>query len=296
MAAGRWLLSPGYAQGATWAILTCLVSILNDVITKMVGTRLHSFEIGFFRYLFSMLTVLPFMIYKGKAEFYTKAPGMHFLRAVFGVAAIALYILSLVLLPLAEVTTFSFTQPLFFMPLAVLFLRERVKSSRWIAAIIGFLGIIIVVNPQGMVFNYYVLIPMASAFLFACLDLLAKKMVVNEKTTTLLFYFALGTTLVGAIPAAFVWQAPTMQEVFWMVLLGSGANLIQVCLFRAFSATEASSLAPFRYVELVFSILFGFMLFGEIPTFHLLLGAMVIIASTLYLSYFETWKKKRARA
>ena len=290
-----WLMSPGYAQGATWAVLTCFVSVSNDVITKLVGTRLDGMQIGFFRYFFSLVTILPFMLPHGLEAFKTKNPKLHFWRGVWGVIAISLFIFSLIKLPLPQVTTLSFTQPLWFMPLAFLFLKEKIHSDRWIAAIVGFIGIIVIfVDPKSLTigsnepFNMYALLPIAAALCFGCLDVIAKKMVTHkESTMTMLFYFALATTLVGLIPAIPVWQMPTWNELFFLFLLGSGANLIQVCLFRAFAATDASSLAPFRYVDLVFSTIFSVVLFAEFPTVPTLIGAAVIIASTLYLSYRE---------
>ncbi|MDC0349268.1 DMT family transporter [Alphaproteobacteria bacterium] len=289
----NWFLSAGYKQGVFWAVLTALVSISNDVITKFVGTRLNGLEISFFRFFFSMLTVLPFMIPHGWKAFKTQRADLHIWRAVIGVAAIALYVFSLIFLPLAEVTVFSFTQPLFFMPIAILFLREKVAMNRWIAGLFGFIGILIVIQPGTMAFKMVSLLPMGAAILFAMLDMLAKKMVAKESTTTLLFYFALGTAVAAFVPALYVWQAPTMVELFWLFCLGAGANLIQVCLFRAFAATDASSLVPFRYTELVFATAFGYLLFGELPSMTVYMGAAVIIASTLYLSYSEIRRSKK---
>ncbi|MFN7662194.1 MAG: DMT family transporter [Alphaproteobacteria bacterium] len=289
----NWFLSKGYAQGVFWAILTALISISNDVITKFVGTRLNGLEISFFRFFFSMVTVLPFMVPKGLSAFKTDRADLHIWRAVIGVAAIALYVFSLIFLPLAEVTVFSFTQPLFFMPVAMIFLKERVSLNRWMACLFGFIGIIIVLQPGTLSFKMVSLLPMGAAFLFAMLDMLAKKMVSKESTTTLLFYFALGTTLAALGPALYVWQTPTFEELAWLFCLGAGANLIQVCLFRAFSATEASSLVPFRYTELIFASLFGYVLFNEVPSMIVYLGASIIIGSTLYLSYSEIRRAKK---
>lgn len=293
-----WINQRGYLQGVTWAILTALVSVGNDIITKFIGTRLDGLEVSFFRFFFSMLTVLPFMLRQGRASFKTVSPMNHWLRAIFGVGAIALYIYAIITLPLAKVIVFSFTQPIFFMPLALLFLREHVTPNRWIAAVVGFCGILVMINPGDDPFNFLVLIPMGAAFLFASLDLLAKKMVAKESTLTLLFYFALGTTIAGGVALGFcvlhgsvIWHTPTLQEISLLFCLGAGANLIQVCLFKAFSATEASSLVPFRYTELVFAVLFGFWFFQEIPTVQTWLGAAIIIGSTLYMSYAEMRKR-----
>lgn len=289
----KWIKSPGYAQGVTWALLIAFISVSNDIIAKFIGSRLDSLEVAFFRFFFSMVTVLPFMFRTGVSSFKTKRPDLHFWRAMVGAAAIYLFIYGLTLLPLAEVTVFSFTQPLFFMPLAILFLREKVSSTRWMAVILGFIGILIMIQPGTTHFNIAVLIPMLAAFLFAVSDVLNKKMVLNEDTLTLLFYFALGTTLVAFIPALYVWQTPTWGELFWLLLYGAGANLIQVCIFRAFSATDASSLAPFRYVEFAFAVPLGLLFFGEFPTLAVFIGAAIIIGSTLHMSLSEFKKQKR---
>lgn len=293
----------GYPQGVFWAILTAFVSVSNDVITKFIGTRLDGFEVSFFRFLFSMLTVLPFMLKNGVSSFKTTNPKMHWYRAIIGVGAIALYIYALILLPLAEVTVFSFTQPIFFMPLALAFLGERVGMNRWVAACVGFMGILVMINPGDAHFDMLVFIPMGAAIMFASLDILAKKMVSHESTVTLLFYFALGTTVAAGIALLFLtsngtvtWLTPTARELFWLFALGSGANLIQVCLFKAFSATEASSLAPFRYTELIFAATFGYFFFGESLKMKTLLGATIIIGSTLYMSYAEVRRRKKKAA
>lgn len=292
----NWFLSKGYPQGVFWAVLTAGVSIGNDVITKFVGTRLNGLEISFFRFFFSMLTVLPFMLPHGLKAFKTQRADLHVWRAVIGVAAIALYVFSLIYLPLAEVTVLSFTQPLFFMPIAILFLKEKVGMNRWVACLIGFAGILVVLQPGTLSFKLASLLPMGAATLFAMLDMLAKKMVNNEGTTTLLFYFAFGTTIAALGPALYVWQTPKVTEIVWLFCLGAGANLIQVCLFRAFAATEASSLVPFRYTELIFASFFGYVLFGELPSMMMYLGAVIIIGSTLYLSYSEIRRSRKQKA
>jgi len=287
-----WVLRPGFAQGAFWACLTACVGSLNDVIVRMVGARLDVIEVSFFRFFFSMLTLLPLLLHQGKAAFKTSHPQMHFWRAILGASALGLFTFSVLKMPLAEVTTMSFTQPIFVLVLAAIFLKEHVSKNRWLATIIGIIGgAFIILNPtESGDFNYLALLPMGAAFLFASLDILAKKMVSSESITTLLFYFALGTTLAALGPALYVWVTPTLRELLWLILLGVGANLIQVCLFKAFAATDASFLAPFRYVELLFATLFGFCFFSEIPTSHTLIGASIIIGSALFITYSE--KKK----
>jgi S-adenosylmethionine uptake transporter len=289
----KWSLQKGYAQGAFWAIMICITSVFNDIIMRFMGERLPVPEIVFFRFLFSMLSVLPIIIYRGRKSLATKNPKMHFYRAIIGAAAIGLSCYSVNVLPLSENTTIMFAEPLFFLPMALILLREKVDKIRWIATLVGFVGLVIILKPGTETFNWFALAPISAAILFSLLNVLAKKMVDHENDITMLFYFGLGTTIVALIPAMIFFETPTFNEILFLALLGIGANLIQLCLFRAFSATDASALMPFRYVEFIFASLLGFMFFGEIPTNVILFGAALIIGSTFFLSYSETKKEKK---
>lgn len=289
----QWFIAPGYAQGVFWAIMICVVSVTNDVLMRYLGARLHIIEISFFRFLFSMISVIPFLLAKGSHLFKTKQPAMHFWRAVIGATALSLCCYSVNIMPLAENTTIMFAEPLFILVLAFFILKEKVDYSRWIATGIGFMGLLVILKPGTHAFQFTAFIPMMAAVLFAFLSIMAKTMIRDEHSYTLLFYFGLGTTLVAGIPAYFYWQEPTLYELSLLALLGIGANLIQVCLFRAFSATEASALAPFRYVEFIISALFGYLIFGQIPELSIVLGAIFIIAGAFYITVIETRREKK---
>lgn len=283
----------GYAQGVFWALMISVCSVTNDVLMRFLGERLHVVEISFFRFFFSMVTVMPFMLSRGLSLFKTTQPGMHFWRALLGAAALGLCCYSVNIMPLAENTTIMFAEPLFFLPLAFILLKEHVDRPRWLATMVGFLGLIVILQPGADTFRLVALVPMTAAFLFAMLNILAKKMIATEHSMTLLFYFGIGTTLLAAIPLPFFWQLPTLHELFLLVLLGAGGNMIQVCLFRAFASTEASALAPFRYAEFIVSALFGFLFFAQIPTLSVFSGALLITVSTFYITVVETRREKR---
>jgi S-adenosylmethionine uptake transporter len=285
-----WFFRKGYPQGAFWAVMICVVSVTNDVLMRFLGARLHTAEIVFFRFLFSMITVIPLMLSHGKALFKTSHPLLHLGRALLGAGGIGACCYAVNVMPLNENTSIMFAQPLFFLSLAVFLLKERVDAPRWIATLIGFIGLIIVLQPGVDTFHWVALVPVAAALQFALLDIMAKKMVATESTYNMLFYFAFGTTLCALIPALYFWKPPSLEELGLLVLLGIGANLIQLCLIRAFTATDASALMPFRYVEFIFTSLAGFFLFSEIPTQITLLGVVFIIAGTAYLSYYESRK------
>lgn len=289
----HWFFQKGYIQGVFWALMICLVSVTNDVLMRFLGERLHPFQIVFFRFFFSMIIVIPLMIPHGITLFKTSRPMQHTLRALLGAGALTATCFSVNLMPLSENTTIMFAEPLFVLPLAVFFLKEKVDSGRWIATIFGFVGLLFIVQPGTEAFQMKALFPITAAFLFALLNIQAKKMVTKEHTLTMLFYFGVGTTLAASFALPFIWVPPTLFELFFLALLGIGANMIQVCLFRAFAATDASGLMPFRYTELLFSAAFGFLLFHELPKLWILGGGSLIIASNFYITWREMNKEKK---
>ena len=288
-------IKTGYLRGVFWAIMICIVSVSNDVIMRYLGDRLHVLEISFFRFLFCMLTVIPFMVMMPQEKSYffkTKAPGAHLVRGLIGAVALALCCYSVNIMPLSENTAIMFAQPLFFLPLAVVFLKEKVDAPRWIATLIGFGGLLLILHPGKEIFRLEAFVPITAAILFAISDIFNKKMIVKEHSLTLLFYFGLVTSLLSGFFVGSVWQSPTWQELGFLIVLGVGANLIQVCIFKAFSATDASSLMPFRYAEFPISALAGFLVFGQIPPMYLIFGAIIIACSSFYITYSETKKEK----
>jgi len=271
-----------------------VVSSSNDVIMKYTGGRHHFIEVSFFRYLFSTLVILPYM-FKDTSLFKTKQFSNHVLRAFIGCVALTACCFSVNIMPLYENTTIMFSQPVFFLIMAYFFLKEKVDAKRWLCTLTTFIGLAIIFQPGSETFQWAALVPTAAAMLFAYSDIMNKKMVAHEHTFTLLFYFALGATIFALIPMPYVWQTPTIKELFLFALLGVGANLIQVCIFRAFRATDASGLAPFRYVELITGGIFGYLFFGQIPEAYILYAAAIIMISTFALTLYERRAESKAR-
>lgn len=302
VSAFSWFFKPGYFQGVFWICMVCLTSSLNDVLMRQTGSRLPSMEVAFFRFFFSLLTLLPIMLSKGTEAFRTTRGGFHTLRALLGFGAVAFWCTGVAMTPLAVVSTLALTVPIFVLPMAVVFLRETVGWQRTAATLAGFVGIFVIISStsgtQGLIDSFLemrngTLFLIAASILFALSDILNKKMVVKESDLTMLFYFAFGTTICGAVPAYYVWVQPTFTELAYLLALGAGGNLILFFLLKAFAATDVSALAPYRYVELFFATAFGFLLYQEIPSFETLIGAAIIIPSTFAIAYYETHLAKK---
>lgn len=296
MSQGSWFNAKGTLQGVFWMFVVCFISNSNDILIKHVGSRLSGAEIAFFRFFFSTLVLLPFMAARGKSAFVTKYPGVQCLRALLLMLAMAPWCYGVAALPLTLATTLAFTTPLFVLPLAKVFLKESVGWQRWFATLVGFAGITIALHPSEGAFNPMTLALVVSTLMFASLDIINKKLLTeDEPFLPMLFYSAMGTAILGLVPALLTWQTPTVEELFFLALLGGGASLILFCLLKAYAAADVSALQPFKYVELVLSGIFGFVIFSEFPNMSTLLGAAVIIPATLYITLYETRKQRRNR-
>lgn len=278
----------GFLQGIFWTLISCLLSNINDVLMKFTSSHLNPFQIVFFRSLLGLIIITPLFLLKHKSYKLTNSI-IHTKRIVVGAAAITLACYSTSILSLPEVTVLSFCQPLFFLPAAVLFLREKLTTPRVLANILGFTGVFVVLGPENKEFlSIASFAPLASAFLFMILDIITKKSVDLEHPLALIFYFNLGITLLTGIFTLFTWETPTFTELGLLFLLGISATLIQFSSLLSLSAANILSLAPLRYAELLFSCMFSLLLFNEPPTFYVILGSILIIVAVLYASFNES--------
>lgn len=283
-----------YLKAVFWFVLSLVVSCGNDAITKYLGERLHPWEIIFFRFFLGALTLLPLMLYQGKKSFKTHRPLLHLVRGIVVFLAMGLWSQGIKAAPITTATIMSFTVPIFVLLLAPVLLKERVTWPMWLATLVGFAGIILVLQPDAQSFRLHSasLCFLLAAMLFGLLDIINKKYVTQEPMLCMLFYATLVAIALIAFPAAHVWRAPTSHELLWLLALGVGSNLILYFLLRAFALADASSLAPLRYLELLISINVGYILFQELPNSHSYLAAAIIIPCTLFIGYYQSRDKK----
>ena len=181
----------------------------------------------------------------------------------------------------------SFAKPLFAVLLAAAVLAERGGADRWLATAVGFLGVLIVVRPGSAEFELAHVVALIGAFAVADGIVLVKKLQGSERTATIMVYFGVVTSLLSLGPALWVWTTPSGIELGLLAAMAGAATLGQYCGLRAFQAADASAVVPYDYLRLIFAIALGFALFGEIPDRWTLIGAGVLIASTLYIAYRE---------
>lgn len=282
-----------YLTGIGWFLLSLVSSSTNDVMSKYLGTRLHSFEVAFSRFFFSSIVLLPFIVYYGKNTLKTSRPFVHILRGLLLFFGMTSWTYGLTIAPVTTATVVSFSIPLFTLILAVFFLNENIIWQRWVVTVVGFIGLVVTLKPHAEDFNPEILYFVLAAISFAMLDIINKKFVIKESMISMLFYSAIVTAIVSLPVASQYWLTPSSFELALLFVLGSSGSLILFFLLKAFSMVDATATAPYRYLELVISAIAAYFIFNEFPDKSTLHGAVIIIPATLFIIYSE--KKTMSR-
>lgn len=283
-----------YIHAVLWFTASILISAGNDLLAKLLGSNLHHMQVTFLRFFFSLITLLP-MMFCYKEKFKTDYFLLHIVRGVILCIAVILWIQSLNSVPIILATIISFTIPLFFIILARLFLNEFIGWQRGLVTLIGFCGILVLIIPNQVTMDSAAFLLLIASILFASLDILNKKFVTKETIMNMMFYSSLIAVVIVSIPSYIVWTTPTSKDLILCFILGCGANLILFALLKAFAMSDATALAPFRYLELFFTALLGYIFFNDVPNIYHIIGAFIIIPSTLILAYYESMKKSNSK-
>ena len=281
-------------RGAFWLILGAMIGIGTWTIVKTLGQELPSIEIAWFRALAGMIVIIPFVLRTGLSGFRTEHPGMHIVRGVNASAILALAFYAITALPIAQVTSISFSRPLFLLVLAMLILNEKIRAHRAIATVVGFIGVLIIVRP-GADMHPAMIAALTNAVLTAFGVILIKIMSRTERIGTMIFYVTLTQTVVLAIPTYFYWQTPTWEQLLLLSGMGVTGTLLQACMVRAYRAAEASALAPFEYTRLIFASLVGYFVFDEVVDNYTWAGAALLICATFYIARREMILKREGK-
>jgi drug/metabolite transporter (DMT)-like permease len=265
--------------GANFAIMI--------VIVRHVSAEQHPFEIAFFRNMFGLAFMLPWIVRTGWEGLRTKRFRLHLFRALIGLSAMLCFFSAISLIPVAEVTALTFTAPLFATIGAALVLGEKVRLRRWTATAIGFVGTVVILRPGSATLTPAALTALASAAFMAVAILSVKALSRTENPNAIVLYMGLLLTPLSLVGALFVWTTPAPETWPWLVVMGLTATLGQLLMTRAFATAEASAVLPFDFARLIFVAIFGFLLFGERPDLWTWIGAAVIIAATVYIAHRE---------
>lgn len=287
---------PAPVRGALWMCAATTAFAVMITLVRYLTEDLHPLQVVFFRTVFGLVAMLPWLLRQGIGVMRTQRLRLHLLRALFGILAMFGWFTTLSLMPLAEATALSFTSPIFTSVLAVLILGEVMRARRWSATLAGFLGALIIVRPGAEAIDPAALLAVGTALMWASATVLIRIMARTESAGAITTYMVLLTTPMTLIAALFVWQAPTLEQLGWAALLGAAGSTGHLCMSRALAAAEATVVVPFDYLRLPLVALAAYLAFGEVPGVWVWLGGAVIAASGIYLARREAKAKEAAGA
>ncbi|MEZ0168405.1 DMT family transporter [Microvirga sp. TS319] len=281
-------------RSAGWLLLDMALVTTMQAIVKAEGETYPAIQLVFLRSLVGFLSVAP-LIWRHRAKL-TNLSNIrgHLARVGFNSIALTFNFAAFAALPLALVTAIGFTRPLVLLVMAALMLGESVSRTRYTFTAIGFLGVIIMVQPDTIPWNMGLIAAFGSVF-FGSLAVVQTRRLAGEDTVVLMLFYTVGLTILTSIPAAIVWVPIPWTEAPNIILVGVLAQLGQYCWLQAYQKQEARLLAPIGYLSIVFSGFVGWLFFGEVPSTALCLGAAIVVLTTILASPAERLLQSRRR-
>ena len=270
----------------------CAFSIMDLIVKWSENYPLG--EVLFFRGFFGLLFYF-FIIPRERLKdfYYTKRAGLHFLRCMFGLIALLAIFIALRNLPLATVVSISFAAPIFTTIFSIFFLSEKVGFFRWLAVFVGFIGIIIITEPGFSSLNIYYVYPIIFCLGLSYVAIAIRQLSTTEPVWLISLNFSAAITLASIFTIPFGWIMPNMKDLVLLSFIGVFGGVANLWLSQSYKFSEVSLVTPLKYLALVFAIIFGFFIWGEIPTFKTLTGALLVIISSVIIFRREIILKKQ---
>lgn len=291
-------LSP-HSSAARTGILLMLLGMLmfslNDVMGKWLVSTYSVGQVVFIRSIAALAVLAPFIWFNGPRKIVqVDRPFIQAARVILSTVEVFAFYFAVVYLPLADVMTYWLAAPIYIAALSPLIFKEPVGWRRWSAIIIGFIGVVIALEPSSQTLTPQAIISIFGSLAFAFMLLLGR-MLRGTPDTTLVFWQITGAGLAGLVWIGFEWTPVTGGDLLLLGLLGIVAMLAHVLMNRALKLADAATVAPLQYTLLFWAILFGWMIFGDVPRMPMLIGSGFIVASGLFIFFREQQLKRQGR-
>jgi len=269
----------------------CAFSIM-DLIVKW-SEHYPLGQVLFFRGFFGLVFYF-FVIPRERIKnfYYTKRAGLHFLRCLFGLIALIAIFIALRNLPLATVVSISFAAPIFTTIFSIFFLSEKVGLFRWLAVLIGFFGIVIIAEPGFSDLNIYYVFPIIFCLGLSYVAIAIRQLSTTEPVWLISLNFSAAITLVSFFTIPSGWIMPSFKDLVLLSMVGIFGGVANLWLSQSYKFSEVSLVTPLKYLALVFGIFFGYFIWHEVPTIKTLLGASLVIVSSLIIFRREIYYKQ----
>ncbi|QQR41192.1 DMT family transporter [Devosia rhizoryzae] len=296
-------------RGILLKVLSVGCFVVMATLLKATET-IPSGQMVFFRSFFALLPVLAFLAWRGRLNraFQTDRPLGHILRGLIGVSSMSLGFFALTRLPLPEATALGYASPLIIVMLSALLLHERVQIFRWTTVLVGLLGVCIILWPRLTVFSsgealggaeaVGALTALGGAILSAFAMLQVRTLVQTERTEAIVTYFFISASILSLLTLPFGWVWPTPAQAALLIGAGFFGGIGQLLLTSCYRYADMSVIAPFEYVSLILTIIIGMVIFADVPTIPMVVGAIIIVGSGIAVILRERWlglDRRRAR-
>jgi drug/metabolite transporter (DMT)-like permease len=285
------------AKAILLKLISAMLFAVMAALVRYLGARYPVGQIVFFRSAFAIVPVIAIYAWRRElgAAVRTKRPLGHAGRGVISIGGMFFNFASLARLPIVDATAVSFAAPLITVAMSAVFLKERVRIYRWSAVSIGFIGILVMLAPQLDPSRYVAASATALGFAFAITGafcnagatIQTRRLTESETTSSIVFYFSLVCALAGLATWPFGWLVPTRMELVALVAVGLFGGLAHILLTESFRFASASVVAPFDYTTMLWALLLGYVVFGELPTLSIYIGGGIVAAAGLFVLWRE---------
>ncbi len=289
-------------RGIAMKLVSVLVFIVMSAVIKATDGRVPVGEVVFFRSLFAIPVILGWLAWRGELAQGLKAqdPLGHVWRGFAGTTAMGLGFAGLTFLPLPEVTALGYAAPLLTVVFAAMFLGEEVRAFRIGCVVLGMVGVMIVLAPRltlgadaaGSAAAFGALLVLSGAVFSALAQVFVRKLVMSETTSSIVFRFSLTSTVLALTTLPFGWVWPTPGDAAMLVGAGLMGGVGQIFLTSSYRDADASLVAPFEYASMLFSLAIGYLVFAEVPSLAMLIGATLIVTAGVLI----IWRERRSGA
>ena len=278
---------PSQHRAIAYTLISIFFFSFMGVFIRKSSENIHIFEVIFFRNLLACLIIIPLMYGSGRTSFKMYRPGLFVWRAIFVSLGMFAGFSALTLIPLAQATAISFTTPIFVTILAIFIFGEVIKFRRIAAILVGFIGMLIIVQPGVGMVSFGIILAFIGAFFHSINLLIVKKLTAHETANAIVVWMVIMLVPISFVPAIFVWEWPSALTWLYLWCLAICGTVGHSFFTRAYSLAEITSLQPFQFIKLPLIAFLAWMIFSEVPAYWTWLGGAIIFSSTVYITRRE---------
>ena len=259
---------------------------------KLLSGDLHPIIICFYRCLMGLIIITPFVARNNFKALQTDNMRLQIFRALINIISMICWFSAIGMMHFEKATALGFTTPLFTTVLAVLILGEVIRFHRTAALLLGFVGILIIIRPGYMPFEFGTILMLIASFSFSFVLIFVKKLSATDSSLTIIFYHLLYMTPAFFILSFFYWENINVNQLIIFILMGASGLLSHWCLAQAFKMSDTTFVMPLQFTKLIWASLIGLFIFSEQPDIWTWVGGVIIFFSVVYITYREAFKKK----